>query len=115
MMPFVEPARALEDAPIDPNHEMWVWRFTRDGQPREMHARRHEVPDPRGIAQQLAEDTGSLVAYTAVYITAHYHWQWPLAAGPFSPPLWVVVEPQAVRRVRRVVESCPNGCGGGRS
>lgn len=100
------PGEKLEEL-VNPVREMWVYRFQRDGEPREIHERRGEQPNPRGWARALANEVGGPVAYTAAYITANYHWQWQT---PHGQPGWIVVWPMGEARVRRI-EACPNGCG----
>lgn len=101
------PGETLDEL-IAPDREMWVYRFQRDGEPREIHERRNEQPDPRSRARAVANEVGGPVAYTPAYITANYHWRWQT---PHAQPAWVVVWPGGSTPMRRV-ETCPNGCAG---
>lgn len=92
----------------NPDREMWVYRFQRDGEPREIHERRNEQPDPYGRARALANEVGGPVAYTAAYITANYHWRY--RSWNECKPSWDIAWPKGAARARRV-EACPNGCG----
>jgi hypothetical protein len=106
-----------------PGHRMWVVRFHRDGQPREIHLRRDwwrsdgtgfNAAKVREFARKLADETGSIVHYTMANVTANYGWQVTFQgvhqANPLSDPLWWVVQPRGMRTERRI-EDCPNGCG----
>lgn len=101
-------AERHHDVPSDPHQEMWVFRFQRDGKPREIHQRRGEQPDPAFFARMLATSVDGPVMWTPAYITTGYRWQ--LSDDDGITPLWRVVEPKGARRARRV-EACPNGCG----
>ena len=105
----------LDEAPehresYGPDRQMWVIRYTRDGQPREIHARRseHTRGEIHAVCRSMATDTGAPVAFTAADIGGTYGWR---LVSEGRDPLWYVVEPQGWKRARRV-EACPNGCGG---
>jgi hypothetical protein len=93
------------DYPLD--QQMYVYRFMRDGQPREAHHRRHEQPEPARYARELATETGNPVAWTAADIGANYSWRW---RNDDYTAYWHLALPRGMKREMRV-ESCPNGCG----
>lgn len=85
-------------------NQMWVFRFRRDGQPREIHTRRRDLPQPRSFALRLAQEIDGPVDYTPADISGVYDWQ---RRDKLGGPLWSRVDP-ADRRRR--IEACPNGC-----
>ena len=92
---------------VGTDRDVWVFRFQRDGQPREVHARRLGEPDAAPRALKLAREVGGPVVWTAAVIGGTYEWLW---FDVWHRPLWFLAEPHGTARARQV-EACPNGCG----
>lgn len=113
MNPIIPPAWLDDDdgdnLGVGSYRDVWVFRFQRDGEPREIHVRRRDEPDPAPRALALAREVDGPVMWTPALIGGTYGWLW---ADEWHRPLWLRAEPRGrPYRERLRIEACPNGCG----